>query len=206
MKSIASRLYWSILLVCTVVVVTMASLVYIFTEDMEDTVVEVSFSADRDYIIQNFTQAGLYIWDSESQKIAFIPDGESQPDNMPVILRSLTEGKVHEFENGDVTYIGKRQQLDNGVLYFAKNISLFEEREYLFQKILLVVALLILGLSALLSYFSSQRLVKPWRRLSDDISNVPVGKNMPKIASHYQDAELYTIASNFNQFLSELNA
>ena len=58
MKSISARLYWSILLVCSIAIVLMATLVYAFTEDMEDTIVEVNFNADRDYIIQNFTQAG----------------------------------------------------------------------------------------------------------------------------------------------------
>ncbi len=206
MKSISARLYWSILLVCSIAIVLMATLVYAFTEDMEDTIVEVNFNADRDYIIQNFTQAGTYVWDSEGQKIAFIPNGEALPVNMPADLRGLSEGKIHEIEIGNQIFIGKRQQLDTGVLYYAKNITAFEDREYLFQKVLLAVIILMILLSAILSYISSQRIVKPWRQLSNDISAVPVGKDMPLIQTPYVEAELYTIASNFNQFLAELNA
>lgn len=206
MKSISARLYWSILLVCSIAIVLMATLVYAFTEDMEDTIVEVNFSADRDYIIQNFTQAGTYIWDSQGQKIAFIPNGEALPVNMPADLRGLSEGMVHEFEEGDQIFIGKRQQLDTGVLYYAKNITAFEDREHLFQKVLIGVIVFMILLSAILSYISSQRIVKPWRQLSNDISAVPVGKDMPLIQMPYEEAELYTIASNFNQFLAELNA
>lgn len=206
MKSISARLYWSILTVCLIVTVVMATLVVFLGNDLEDTIVEVSFTSERDYIIQNFTQAGVYIWDTQSQMVAFIPNGEEMPTHMPAALRSLTEGKVHEFSVGDQIFMGKRQQLDTGVLYFAKNITVFEEREYLFERILLVVVVLIFALSALLSYISSQRIVKPWRKLAEDMSAIPVGKNMPLIPNQFQEAELYTIAQNFNQFLSELNA
>lgn len=206
MRSISARLYWSILTVCLIVTVAMASLVIFLGKDLEDTIVEVSFSSERDYIIQNFTHAGVYIWDTQSQMVAFIPNGMEMPPHMPAALRTLTEGKVHEFKVDDQIFMGKRQELDTGVLYFAKNITLFEEREYLFERVLLVVVVLIFALSALLSYFSSQRIVKPWRKLAYEMSAVPVGKNMPLIVNSFQEAELYTIAQNFNQFLGELNA
>ncbi|NLA89825.1 MAG: HAMP domain-containing histidine kinase [Alcaligenaceae bacterium] len=206
MRSIASRLYWSILTVSLVAIVAMLSLVYVFTEDMEETIAEVSFAAEHEYMLKHHTDAGLYVWESSSQQMAFIPNGQAIPENMPLALRHLTGDKVEEFMIGKETFIGQKQQLDNGVLFFAKNITVFEDREHFFQVILIFVVIIVLGLSVLLSYLSSQRLVKPWRKLSEEISAIPVGKNMPLLDTDYQDAELYIIASNFNQFLTELNA
>lgn len=205
MKSISSRVYRSILTVCAVTILAMVSLVYFFGEDLEDTIVKISFSSERDYIIQNYTHEGVYIWDSEYQKIAFIPHGQEMPINMPVSLRLLNEGRVQEFMLNGQTFIGKKESVDTGVLYFAKNITVFEDREALFQKLLIVVTLLMFILSSVLSYISSRRLVRPWRELSNQISAVPIGKNMPLLDNQYQEAELYIIASNFNQFLNELN-
>lgn len=206
MRSIASRLYWSILTVSLIAIGAMLSLVYVFTEDMEETIVEVSFASEHEYMLQHHTDGGLYVWESNSQQMAFIPNGHPLPDNMPQALRHLTGEQTTEFMLGKETYIGRKQQLDNGVLYFAKNITAFEDREHFFQIILIFVVLIVLGVSVFLSYLSSQRLVKPWRELSEEISAIPVGKNMPLIDTDYQDAELYVIASNFNQFLTELNA
>lgn len=205
MKSISRRIYRVTLLICSATIVLFAGLVHFVGEDLEEAILELSFKNEYDYLLTHQTTGELLVTDSALQKVVYVPTGASPPVVMPKGLEQLKIGRVMEFVIDGETFIGLMETHPQGTIYFAKNITLFEERELLFRTVLIVVSLLMLAFTAVVAYVSANRLVRPLRSLASSMSAVPIGANMPPIASPYREIELHQIATNFNQFLDELN-
>ncbi len=205
-KSIARRTYRAILAVCMISMIAMVATVLLVNEDLEDTMLKVEFAQERDFILMNKTGPDLLLWDTPELAVVFVPTDRPRPAVMPQIFRGLPDHYSGELELHGKTYLVNIEAIDTGVLYLAKNITHFEDRESLFQLALMVMTLVIVGFSLLLALLSSRRVVTPLKRLSDQISSVPVGPSMPHIPVDYVDQELYSIARTFNRFLDELES
>src|SRR5690606_9092254 len=145
-------------------------------------------------------------WDTKNLAIVFVPSGKPRPKVLPRIFQGLPDNHSAEIELDGETYLVKTETVSTGILYIAKNITHFEDRETLFTIALLVMTLVIITFSLLLAVVSSRGIVKPLRRLSERISRTPVGANMPRMKTDYVDAELHAIATTFNRFLDELES
>lgn len=205
-KSISRRTYRAILTVSIVSMIAMVLTVLLVNEDLEDTMLQIEFAQERDFILMNKTGDDVLLWDTPNLAIVFVPNGKARPAVMPQIFRGLPDHYSGELELHDKTYLVNIDAVATGNLYIAKNITHFEDRESLFQLALLIMTVAIIGFSLLLALLSSRRIVTPLRRLSDHISNVPVGPAMPHIEADYVDEELYSIATTFNRFLDELES
>ncbi|SHH84644.1 HAMP domain-containing sensor histidine kinase [Pollutimonas bauzanensis] len=206
MKSIGRRIYRAILAISLSSMAVMVATVLIVNEDLEDTMLQVEFTEERDVFLQHRPGPDLLVWETANLAVAHIPQGAAMPSNMPAIFSNLPANFSGELERDGKTFLVRVEPSPTGVFYIAKNITHFEDRESLFQIALAVVVLLILGLSLVLAALSSRRIVNPLRRLSDQISDIPVGASMPRIPLDYQDSELHTIALTFNRFLDELES
>jgi signal transduction histidine kinase len=206
LKSISRRVYRSILIVSMVSMVAMFTAVLLVNEDLEHTMLDVEFAQERDFILKNLVNGQQLIWQTPHFSVAYLPRGTPVPPNLPSVFHGLPDNYSSEIEKGSETYLVAAESSDTGKLYIAKNITHFEHRESLFQAVLLVLTLVILGISLLLAILSSRRIVRPLRMLSEQISSIPVGQNMPRIQTDYPDAELHLIATIFNQFLGELES
>lgn len=206
-RSISRRVYRAILAVSIVSMVAMVSTVHIVNEDLERTMLDVEFSQERDYILMNHSGDDVHVWDTPNLVIVFVPPGKPRPDTLPPVFHGLPDSDYSaEIEFGEETYLVTIKNADNGLFYIAKNITHFENREALFNIALAIMTLIILAFSLLLAALSSRRVVRPLKLLSERISRIPVGPNMPRMESDYAETELHAIATTFNRFLDELES
>lgn len=203
--SIARRVYRAILAVSIVSVTAMVATVLVVNEDLEKTMLDVEFAQERDYILMNHAGDETLVWDTPGLAIVFVPSDKPLPAVLPAVFDGLPDNDYSaEIEIGRQTYLVTIKSIDSGRLYLAKNITHFEDREALFSIALAVMTLVIIGFSLLLAALSSRRVVKPLQQLSERISRIPVGPNMPRMETDYAEAELRAIATTFNRFLDEL--
>ncbi|MDN5843043.1 MAG: HAMP domain-containing histidine kinase [Alcaligenaceae bacterium] len=205
-RSISRRVYHAILAVSVISMLAMVLTVLLVNEDLEQTMLDVEFAQERDFILMNHTNDEVLVWDTHNMTIAFIPEGMSLPPDMPKVFLGLPSHYSAETEIDGSTYLITVEPADHGMLYVAKNITHFEDREALFQTALGIMTLVIIALSLLLAVLSARRIVKPLRRLAGQISRIPVGPNMPRMEPDYVDAELHSIVTTFNRFLDELES
>lgn len=206
LKSISRRVYRTILTVSVVSMIAMVMTVLLVNEDLEDTMLEVEFAQERDFILMNNIGKDVLVWETPNLAIVFVPAGKPPPAVLPRIFRGLPDSYSSEITLESETYLVTTETVEAGTLYVAKNITHFENREALFQIALLVMALVIIAFSLLLAVLSSRRIVRPLTLLSERISATPVGPTMPRMETDYIDAELHTIAMTFNRFLDELES
>ncbi|PLC54292.1 histidine kinase [Pollutimonas nitritireducens] len=204
--SISRRVYRAILTVSVVSMVAMVLTVILINEDLEHTMLEVEFAQERDFILMNSTGDDVFIWDTPNLAVVFIPTGKPRPAVLPRVFRGLPNNYSSEIRLEAETYLVAVNTVETGLLYVAKNITHFENREALFEIALLIMASVIVASSLLLAVISSRRIVKPLKLLADRISRIPVGPNMPRMETDYLDAELHSIAVGFNRFLDELES
>lgn len=207
LKSISRRVYRAILTVSMVSMAAMVMTVLLVNEDLEHTMLDVEFAQERDFILANYTGDDVLIWDTPNLAVMFIPAGKPRPTVMPQVFSGLPGNKYSaEIELADKTYLVAVDVVDTGMLYVAKNITHFENREALFEVVMIIMALIIVAVSLLLAILGSRRIVRPLKLLSDRISRIPVGASMPRMETDYADAELHSIAMTFNRFLEELES
>lgn len=206
-RSIARRVYGAILAVSMVSMVAMVATVLVVNEDLEQTMLNIEIAQERDYILMNQLGDDVYVWDTDSLAIVFIPAGKAPPPVLPKVFHGLPDTDYSaEIKIGGETYLVTIKRIEKGQFYIAKNITHFEDRESLFNIALLIMALVILAFSLLLATVSSRRVVRPLRQLSERISRIPVGRNMPRLDTSYSEVELHAIAATFNLFLDELES
>ncbi|HBT33096.1 MAG TPA: histidine kinase [Pusillimonas sp.] len=215
MRSISHRIYR------TSALISLASLIVVFvgvtwvSEDLESTMLRVELAQERDFLLgDNFDPSSPIIRETSGLTLAYIPTVKSsessanpRPDPaVPAIFSGLETDFSGEIYKNDDTYLVTIQTLQHGVLYLARDITHFEQREWLFRLALLVVIGLVAIVTALLSVFEAKRIVKPLTTLSKQIEKLPVGSNMSGLPKNWQDAELQSIANSFNLFVAQLEA
>ncbi|MDS1140869.1 HAMP domain-containing sensor histidine kinase [Pusillimonas sp. SM2304] len=205
-KSISRRVYRAILAVSVVSMVVMVMTVLLVNEDLEHTMLDVEFAEERDFILMNNTGEDVLVWDTPNLAVVFVPHGKPRPDVLPPIFRGLPDNYSAESTFDAKTYLVTVDTVEKGLLYVAKNITHFEDREALFSVALIIMTLIIIAFSLLLAVLNSRRIVRPLKLLSERISRIPVGPNMPRMETDYADAELHSIAMTFNRFLDELES
>ncbi|MBK1780723.1 HAMP domain-containing histidine kinase [Advenella sp. WQ 585] len=196
----------AILLVSMACIAVMVVMVLEVNEDLERTMLQVEFEQELDFILQNRDDSELFVWEGFNQQLVFVPQGLATPAQMPEVFKGLPLGFSDEIKQGKNTYLVNIAVLPKGVVYIAKDITHFEDREFLFSIALGVMTLVIIGLGLWMATLSSRRIVDPLQQLSEQISEVPVGSQMPRIPVNYTDSELHSIAVTFNRFLGELES
>jgi len=204
LKPISRKVYLSILLVSMICIITMLATVLLVNEDLEHTMLQVEFDQERDLILLNNKSDETFVLDTPNVSVVFIPFGQAHPATMPSIFKDLPENYSAEIEQGRQTYLVTVKQVETGLLYLAKDITHFEDREALFHGALVVIALVIIVLSLILAVLSGRHIAKPLTLLSKRISRIPVGPHMPRMETDYTDAELYSIATTCNRLMDEL--
>ncbi len=206
LKSISRRVYRAILAVSVISMAAMVTTVVLVNEDLERTMLDVEFAQERDFILANYTGEDVRVWDTPNLAVVFVPAGTHRPAVLPPVFRGLTGDYSGEVGIEDETYLVTVETVKTGVLYVAKSITHFENREALFEIVLTIMTLIIIAFSLLLAVLSSRRIVRPLKLLSERISRIPVGPSMPRMETDYVDAELHSIAMTFNRFLDELES
>lgn len=206
LKSISRRVYRAILAVSVISMFAMVMTVVLVNEDLERTMLDVEFAHERDFILMNYSGQDVRVWDTPNLAVVFVPASKPRPALVPSVFHGLPDNYSGERKVEGQTYLVTVETVPTGVLYVAKNITHFENRETLFVLALTIMTMVIIVFSLLMAVLSSRRIVRPLKLLSERISRIPVGPDMPPMKTDYLDAELHSIALTFNRFLGELES
>jgi signal transduction histidine kinase len=208
MPSIARRIYLASFTLSLVAIVVMVLVLIIANEDLEHVMLSIDLSSKRDFILSQNVSNEFLRWDTASLSAIYIPNAQALEQPLPSIFENIPDNFPARYMeernvNGNV-YLISAENTQQGRLYMARDITLFEDREHLFRLLLFAVGGAIIGLSFLFSIIISRQLTRPLVILSEHIKQTPAGQNMPRLALKYRDRELADIAKTFNHFLSEM--
>lgn len=206
MNSIAKRVHRTFVTFSIASALIMVLVVVLVNEDLERTMLEHDLDEELNFLLQHRPLHDPFKWETGNLKAVYLPAGMKPPSTFPTLFLHIPTPYSGEQEFNGNTYLIRSNAHDNGRYYVAKNITHFEEREALFEKVLAFASFIMIISTYGFAKLSSRRLVKPLQELSLQIQNTPVGKHMPRLPLDYRDAELFTIAETFNSFLDELEA
>ncbi|ROT45767.1 HAMP domain-containing sensor histidine kinase [Pusillimonas sp. NJUB218] len=211
MRSISYRIYRVIAVVGLISLVAMFVSTTLVNEDLEDTMLRVELAQEREFFLaQGFDASRPLLFQGPGITRVYRPAEQghigSDADVLPAIFEGLSLGFMGEISRDDRTYLVSVSTVSGGTLYLARDITHFEEREWLFRMAILVVGVLVGLLVVVLSVLGARRVVQPLSELAERIQRLPVGPSIDRLPGHWQDAELQTIAGAFNDFVTELEA
>lgn len=213
MKSIARRIHHAIAVVSLLALAAMLVSTTLVSEDLENTMLKVELAQEKAFFLDQGHDPLLPVLrQTPSMVLAYVPQPDSpgvanaSPVQLPALFQGLGVPFSGEVYRDDNTYLVSIDHVDGGRLYLARNITYFEEREWLFRMALLVASLTIAVLAVVLAVIGARRVVRPLRRLADLIQQMPVETPMARLPMTWQDAELETIAASFNHFVAEFDA
>lgn len=176
-----------------------------FAEDIEDTILDLELKADADYFKKQIRNRKFEPVKTARLEAIFLPAGESEAV-LPAYFRGRSMPFSREVELGETTLLIIGEHLDEpqGKLFLAQDITIMENREFLVQLVLIGVAAGMLLISYLVARMGARYLVRPFRKLTLEVSGTEPRSSMSRIATDYQDQEFHEIAEAFNRFLSAL--
>ena len=202
--SITQRIYRTSFMLSLFSVIVMFLSVTIANEDLEQTMMNLDFSAHRDFIIGQHKKNVILHWRTANILAIYLPTIEVDTYKLPEVFKGLPENYVGEWTKNGRRYLVNIEKSDDGILYLSRDITLFESKEKLFYWILFAISGLIIGFSLILSIVSGRHLLVPLAQLRSHIKKTQASKTMQRIELTFIDAELQSIASTFNHFLSEM--
>ena len=202
--SITQRIYRTSFMLSLFSVIVMLLSVTVANEDLEQTMMNLDFSAHRDFIIGQHKKNVILHWRTANILAIYLPTIEVDTYKLPEVFKGLPENHVGELTENGRRYLVNIEKSDDGILYLSRDITLFESKERLFYWILFAISGLIIGFSLILSIVSGRHLLVPLAQLTSHIKKTQASKTMQRIELTFIDAELQSIASTFNHFLSEM--
>ncbi|NHN38508.1 HAMP domain-containing histidine kinase [Pseudomaricurvus alcaniphilus] len=203
-RSISSRIkrafFWTYSL--SVLLVLLAA--WVALEDLEATTMEMDKQAEFEHFLNRHETEKIVNVQSATLTLTYLPANSSAEENLPIIFRGLPVPFEGEVDFLDREYLVIINQIPQGTYYFAKDLSLFTQREHLMMSALLALAVVVLLLGYGLSLFVSRMFSRPIQLLSRDILRISGSGETTPLPVNYKDAELNQISTSFNQYLAEI--
>ena len=201
--SIKDHIFRQFFVLSLLTVITLIGLVELMSDDLEENMVALEAELEKAHHLP-LTNNVAQTWDTATAQIIFVPEGAASPTDLPDIFQGLPIPFSGEIELPDKEYWVDISSSPTGVLYIAKDTSLFEQREEIFLLGIIIVGCLFVVLSFILTQLSTRRIVKPLTELTQEISNInPLNRTM-RVSENYHDQELYSIATTFNTYLKTM--
>jgi len=179
--------------------------VEVFVNDVEDTILSLELKADAEYFAKQLRDGSFQPVKTAQLEAVFLPEGAIDAA-LPEYFRNLPLPFSREIEIGGTTLLiyGEQVAAPDGKLFLAQDITIMENRESLVQFALAGVAAFMLLVGFFVARTGARYLVRPFKKLTNEVLNTPPGAKMPQIATEYHDQEFCDIAAAFNRFLSAL--
>lgn len=206
MTSITRRIYISFFLFSLTTISIMIATVEIVSESLEQTMLHQEFDTQKTFIVSQINPQQPLWWQSPGWIAVYLPSGRPPSKPLPDVFKNLSENTVQEIKFGAQDFLVSIGSTENGRLYLARDISLFEKKEALFGGVLLVVGFILLVSAFLLSRWTGRHLTYPLRTLSQQIGKTQASDKMARIQNTFRESELHVIAETFNHFLDSIEA
>ncbi|QDQ88340.1 HAMP domain-containing histidine kinase [Alcaligenaceae bacterium SJ-26] len=204
-SSIEKRIRNTVLAAVLVTFAVTATSVLVANENLERAILDLDLQSERESLLDNARPNEILVWNTDTLQAYYTPPGIAPDDKLQSIFQKLPFPYSGEIELGEQTYLINTSTVRGGHFYLARDISLFEYRESIFHRFLLLLGVGVILLGILLARLTGRRLAAPVHTLSDHIRGTAPAPHMPRLPESYPHAtELEAIARAFNRFLGEL--
>ena len=188
-----------ILSLLIIITLTVQVMELMFDED-EENKATLEAKLEQSYYAQQISDKEQ-TWETATTLVTFVPKHLTEQIELPNTFQGLPvpfSGEVDVLGN---EYWVDVSQSEAGVLYFAKDMSGFEQREEILILVLVLSGLLYIAVSYISAQLSTRRVVGPLAKLTQEISNISPLQRTQGVSEDYEDQELYSIATTFNSYL-----
>lgn len=204
-RSIGARIFRTFLISSLISLVVVVSFIWFVFDDMEDTLLNTDSQEQLQLLRRDQYLAKNHYWESGGIQAFFKPMHENI-EQVPEIFSGIGVPFSGEVEWRDKIYHVYSVANADGDYYLAKDISLFEKREFLFALTLIVLSVAVVLLSIFMAIMANRSLVSPLRNLTLRIKALTPQEKLNKLEISYEDEELNEIAVSFNRFIDEIEA
>lgn len=183
--------------------VVVVAFIWLIFEDMEDELLARDSREQLSLLQRDPYLAKNYFWQSDGMIVFFRPK-DREGLEAPSVFSGLSSPYSGEIEQSGKIYQVFGYLTEEGEYFLAKDVSEFENREFLFGLMLGILCLVVVLLNFCLAVYSNRRLVKPLQRLTYQIRQAMPSHTFKVLDTHYSDAELIEIAGAFNWFSGEI--
>jgi len=203
-KSIERRIRHTVLAAVALTLAVTVTSVLVANERLELAILELDMQAERDFLLGLTDPDQPLLWETADMQGIYVPQALVGSTELPAIFHNHPFPFAEEVEIGPDTFMVTAVSTENGRLYLAKNITLFEQQEGVFERFLVVMCFVMLGVATLLARMTGRRLAAPLAALSRQMADTEPAASMPRVAVASKDWELQAIAQSFNRFLAEI--
>jgi len=203
-KSIERRIRHTVLAAVALTLAVTVTSVLVANERLELAILELDMQAERDFLLGLTDPDQPLLWETADMQGIYVPQALVGSTELPTIFHNHPFPFAEEVEIGPDTFMVTAVSTENGRLYLAKNITLFEQQEGVFERFLVVMCFVMLGVATLLARMTGRRLAAPLAALSRQMADTEPAASMPRVAVASKDWELQAIAQSFNRFLAEI--
>ncbi len=203
--SIKHHIFQQFFLLSLLTIISLVGLVELLSDDLEDNMVSLEIASEKTHYL-SMINGTPQTWVTATSLVAFMPDNISDTSELPELFQGLPSPFLGEIETVNEDYWVSVDPAPGGILYVAKETSLFDQRQDVFLFGIMIVAALFIIISFILTQLSARRIVKPLIELTQEISNINPQYRSMRVSENYHDQELYSIATTFNSYLNTMEA
>jgi len=181
-------------------VVSLVVLVELLSSDLEKNMMALEIKHEKAHY-QPLSHDDAMAWKTAGTTAVYVPDHIKNFAYVPSLFHDLTIPFSGEIEEADRDYWVDISRTPKGILYIARDTTLFDQREKVFFVGVIIVGVIFIIISFFLSQISARRITKPLYKLIGDIGSITPEDKALRISENYRDHELYSIAKTFNGYL-----
>ena len=204
--SIRARIFRGVAAVSIATTVLMFIAVFVAYRDLERTMRHLVFAEEESFFLAHLDRKQGSAIETDKLSAVFVPEGSAiAPPDLFSGLSVPHSGEL--FRNGK-TYLIHIDRNADGTLYLAKDISLFEQREWLFRGVLAAIVLAALGIGLLLAQVTSTRIARPMARLAAAVRRLTPGEGREASSAFptdFHERELREIAGTLARYLAAVD-
>jgi len=201
--SLKQHIYKQFLIVNLLTVATMVVLVDLMCDDLEDHMIMFEMKSEKEYYLGQIGSAAQ-AWQSGNTLAAFVPRNTLNFPGLPAIFQGLPTPFSGELALPEKTYWVSISRIPDGMLYIARDVAHFEQRENIFILSVTLLGGLFIVISFILTQLTARRIVSPLVQLTQEISSISPRSRTMRVAVDYRDHELHSIATTFNAYLNTM--
>ncbi len=202
--SIKRHIYLQFFTLSLLTIILLLALLELISEDLEENIMALEMQNERNHFSSQIGN-NVKLWETSTTQAAFVPEHVPNFSDLPPVFQGLSEPYSGAIEWSGNEYWVDVSATPTGILYIARNISLFEQREEVFLFGILALGGLFIVFSFVMTQLSTRRIVRPLMNLTREVASIEPEQSDACVDEDYRDEELHFIAKTFNSYINTMH-
>ncbi|MEY4588792.1 MAG: hypothetical protein RL497_868 [Pseudomonadota bacterium] len=206
-RSISQRVF--IVVLFSMLSISLSTLILALwqVEALEGAAINTFASAEIEYFMQNGDKHRIQDTQSSHMISVYIPHADTNVKKPPVLFNALPVPFQGEVDSIERTYAVVIHPFPEGTLYYAQDLALIENIEYMAFGLLLAAAIVTILISFCVAIIAARYVSKPINILVEAIEKTQHSNSSePLRAQQFNEQELQSICNAINQFSQKIQA